>query len=115
MPNLPLYADEGVDGVVVRGLRRLGWDVVRAIDLHPAGTSDEVHFRSAAEMGRVLVSNDQDMLVIAARWHRNGTVFSGLIFWVPNKYQRVGDVLRAFAAAAVEAEANPLRGRVKFL
>ena len=89
--------------------------MVRAIDIHPAGTSDEVHFKSAAKMGRVLVSNDHDMLVIAARRHRNRVTFAGLIFWIPNKYQRVGDVLRAFAAAAAEAETNPVRGRVKYL
>lgn len=115
MANLPLYADEGVDGAVVRGLRRLGWDVIRAIDTHPPGTSDEVHFKSAANMGRVLVSNDQDMLAIAARWHHGRRTFSGLIYWIPNKYERVGDVLRALAAAATEAETNPLRARVKFL
>jgi len=111
----PLYTDEGVDGAVVRGLRRLGWDVVRAIEVHPIGTSDEVHFKSAAEMGRLLVSNDQDMLTIAARQLRDGMEFPGLIFWLPDKYPRVGDILRAFAATATEAEINPGRGWVKFL
>lgn len=111
----PLYADEGVDGAVVRGLLRLGWDVRRAIDVHPAGTPDETHFKSAAEMGRVLVSNDQDMLKIAARWHRDGKQFPGLIFWIPGKHQRVGDVLRALGAAAAEAEASPDSGKIKFL
>ena len=111
----PLYTDEGVDGAVVRGLRSLGWDVVRAIDVHPAGTSDVVHFKSAAEMGRLLVSNDQDMLKIAARWLRDGIAFPGLIFWFPGKYQRVGDILRAFAATAAQAEITPGRSWVKFL
>ena len=111
----PLYADEAVDGAVVRGLRRLGWDVLRAIDVHPAGTSDEVHFQSAAKMGRLLVSNDQDMLIIAARRQRDGIEFPGLLFWVPGKYQRVGDILRAFGAAAAQEESNPAHGRVKFL
>ena len=111
----PLYTDEGVDGAAVRGLRRLGWDVVRAIDVHPVGTSDAVHFNSAAEMGRLLVSNDQDMLKIAARRQRDGVEFPGLIFWVPGRYERVGDILRAFSAAAAQAESNPARGWVKFL
>ena len=111
----PLYSDEGVDGAVVRGLRRLGWDVVRAIDAHPAGTPDEVHFQAAAMMGRLLVTCDQDMLRIAARWHRNRRTFPGLLFWVPGKYQRVGDILRAFAAAAAEAQTDEYQGWVKFL
>lgn len=115
MAYLPLYTDEAIDGALVRGLRRLGWDVVRAIDVHPAGTSDEAHFESAAEMNRVLVTNDQDMLPIAARWQRRGKEFAGLIFWLPSKFQRIGDVLRRSAAAAAEAESNPLRNRVKYL
>ncbi len=111
----PLYTDEGVDGAVVRGLQKLGWDVVRAIEVHPIGTSDEVHFKSAAEMGRLLVSNDQDMLKIAARWLRDSMEFPGLIFWLPGKYQRVGEILRAFAATSDQAEINPGRSWVKFL
>lgn len=85
------------------------------LTFHPVGTSDVVHFNSAAETGRLLVSNDQDMLKIAARRQRDGMEFSGLIFWVPGKYHRVGDILRAFAATAAQAETNPARGRVKFL
>ena len=77
------------------------WDVVRAIEVHPIGTSDEVHFKSAAEMGRLLVSNDQDMLKIAARWLRIAwnSRFDLLAPW---QVPRVGEILRAFAATSVK-------------
>lgn len=58
----PLYADENVDGCLLRALERLGWDVARAAVRFPAGTADEVHFAAAAEASRLLFSHDADML-----------------------------------------------------
>lgn len=43
MPNrFPLYADADVHQPVIDGLRARGWDVVRAIDVFPEGTADDV-------------------------------------------------------------------------
>jgi len=63
-----LYTDADVHGPIVTGLVDRGWDVLRAVDAHPQGTDDEVHFETAAKPGRVLVANDKDQLLIALRW-----------------------------------------------
>ena len=91
MPGrFPLYTDADVHGPLVAALGAHGWDVVRAVDLYPAGTSDTVHFERAAKENRVLVSNDQDMEVIANRWLAEGRPFRGLILWPQEHYKRMG-------------------------
>ena len=66
--RFPLYTDADVHGPLILALRPRGWDLIRAIDLYPPGTADAVHFDRAARENRVLISNDQDMEVIANRW-----------------------------------------------
>ena len=79
--RFPLYTDADVHGPIVTGLIDRGWDVLRAVDAHPQGTDDEVHFETAAKLGRVLVANDKDQLLIALRWieevRRDHTTSSG--------------------------------------
>lgn len=99
-----VYADEHVDGRLLRALKRLGWSVVRAADELGEGKSDEAHFARAAEMGLLLLSNDDDMLRIAADWMRRGKGFPGLVYWHPTKYERVGDALRALLSRASSVE-----------
>lgn len=96
--HFPLYTDADVHGHVVEGLRRLGWDLSRAVDLYPEGVADLVHFARAAREGRILVSNDLDQLLIAAEWLAAGRPFRGLITWA-KEYERrmsIGDILEAF-------------------
>jgi len=88
--RVPLYTDADVHGPLIDALRAHGWDVVRAIDLYPEGTSDAVHFEHAAEENRVLVSNDPDMEVIANRWLAQGRPFRGLVLWPQEHYKRLG-------------------------
>jgi hypothetical protein len=44
-----------------------GWDVLRAVDRFRQATDDSSHFDEAVQQGRVLVSNDSDMKVLAER------------------------------------------------
>lgn len=56
-----LYTDADVHGPLVEALSSRGWDVLRAVDPFPEGTDDVVHFERAAQLGRVMVSNDRDV------------------------------------------------------
>jgi hypothetical protein len=100
--RFPLYTDTDVDGRVVSALVRAGWDVQRGIDAHPERTSDSVHFEHAATAGRVLVSNDSDMLLIGESWAAEGRRFPGLIWWHRRHYQHMnpGDFVAAFEELA---------------
>lgn len=108
-----VYADEHVDGRLLRALERLGWRVVRAAETLGEGKADETHFAKAAEMGLVLLSNDDDMLRIAAGWMRRDKTFAGLIYWHQKKYKRVGNALRALLSLASRVEKRT--GTVLFL
>ena len=102
MGRFRLYADANLHGPVVEGLRRRAWDLVRAVDAHPERTEDPVHFQRAVKEGRVMVSNDVDMKVIAEDWFQAGRPFPGLIWWPKTHHRRmsVGDLMEAFEELA---------------
>lgn len=100
--RFPIFTDNHVQQALVDGLRRSGWDVVRAIEVLPEGTKDPLLFEHAAKAGRVFVSNDDDLWAIVGEWLRTGRAFAGLIYWHPHDYAAMttGELLRAFEALA---------------
>ena len=42
--RFPLYTDADVKGPLVKALVSRGWDIVRAVDVHPEKTNDPIHF-----------------------------------------------------------------------
>jgi len=97
-----LYTDTDIDGRVVKALVRAGWDIERGIDVHPERTLDAVHFEYAVSAGRVLVSNDLDMRLLAESWTAEGRPFPGLVWWHRRHYDVMapGDFVAAFEALA---------------
>lgn len=79
---LTLYMDVHVPIVVTESLRRKGLDVLTSQDDGTATLDDETLLARASELGRVLFSQDQDFLRIAAEWQRAGRTFVGVIFAV---------------------------------
>jgi predicted nuclease of predicted toxin-antitoxin system len=67
-----VFTDNHVQQAVVDGLVAAGWDVVRAIDAFPEGTADAVLLEHAAKESRIFVTNDEDLLAIAAAWLEAG-------------------------------------------
>jgi hypothetical protein len=104
--RFPLYTDTDVDGPVVKALRAATWDVLRGIDAYPERTSDRVHFARAAQEGRVLVSNDIDMKLIAETWFIERRRFPGLAWWPRSHYAVMspGDFVAAFEELAARDE-----------
>ncbi|HVO11545.1 MAG TPA: DUF5615 family PIN-like protein [Vicinamibacteria bacterium] len=95
-----VFTDNHVQQAVVDGLVAAGWDVVRAIDAFAGGTADAVLFEHAARDGRVFVTNDEDLLVIAAAWLDAGRSFPGLVYWHEDDYAAMttGEILGSFEA-----------------
>lgn len=104
--RFPLYADADVQGPVIKALKRGGWDVVRAIELFPERTKDPVHFERAADLGRVLVTNDEGQRQRARAWYEERRAFPGVVWWPQIDYEgrTPGDFLRAFEALAQQEE-----------
>ena len=106
MPGFPLFADENVDGPIVRGLRQRGWQVQHAAERFGESTKDTPLFEYAAKEGLVLVSTDHDMLPLAKQWLLEGRSFR-LIWWEQAETQRIllSVVLDAFDALAAKKHA----------
>ena len=100
--RFPLYTDENVKGALIRALRQSGWDIVRAIDVFPEGTADDVHLEHAANQDRVLVTNDEPLQATAHQWLREGKTIPRLIEWPQEKYKRmtIGELVQKFSELA---------------
>ena len=63
---------------------------------------DDVLFEHAAREGRVFVTNDEPIHIIAASWLKEGRSFPGLVFWYQEDYDSMttGDILRSFDGLA---------------
>jgi Domain of unknown function (DUF5615) len=76
---LPFYMDVHVPSAVTEGLRRRGLDVTSQDD-GTRSVDDESLLERASGLRRILVTQDEDLLVIGARWQAVGREFSGIVF-----------------------------------
>jgi hypothetical protein len=111
--RFPVLTDACVNDHFVGALRDRGWDVVRAIDLYPEKTKDEVLFERAAADDRVFVTNDRPAEAIAIRWLRERRRFRGMVAWPVESYEHrsIGDLALDFEALAKQQDpfAYPVR------
>src|SRR4051794_40104345 len=77
---LRYYVDVHVPAAVTAGLRRLGIDVLTSQEDGTRQADDESLLARATTLSRVLFSQDQDLLAIAANWQASGRQFPGLTF-----------------------------------
>ena len=77
MPSA-LYVDVHVPIAVTEALRRRGLDVLTSQDDGTTTVDDDSLLARAAELGRVLFSQDQDFLRIATQWQQQGRPFPGV-------------------------------------
>ena len=77
---LRLYADVQVKAAITAGLRRRGIDVVTAQEDGSQRLDDEPLLARATALGRVLFSQDDDLLAIARARQVEGVLFAGLIY-----------------------------------
>ena len=78
--SLALYMDVHVAGAIARALLLREVDVITAQLDGTTTLSDPNLLDRAANLGRVLFSEDQDLLREAARRQRSGQFFAGVIF-----------------------------------
>jgi len=106
--------DVHVPRAVTTALRLRSIDVLTAQDDGAAQLDDDRLLQRATELGRILVSQDQDLLREAARRLREGEDFSGVVYAHQLRVtigQIVGD-LELIAAATSKEEWS---GRIEYL
>ena len=78
--SVGLYMDVHVRREVAEGLRRRGVDVLTAQDDNAAELDDPELLDRATDLGRVLFSQDEDLLTEAASRQRSGNHFASVVY-----------------------------------
>lgn len=112
--SVKFYFDVHIFGPAYEQLRARQIDVLRAQDdNHDAATDPELLNR-ATELGRVLVTFDQDFLAEAHRRQRSGSHFAGVIFG-HEVHVSIGQLVADLALIAECLQPDELENQVFFL
>lgn len=108
------YADVHVVFAIVQALRRRGMDVVTAQDRGRQEAADAELLAEALADQRVILTNDADFLVSAARYSAQGETFAPIYFW-PQQGRSVGETFRRILREASLEDYRSACSRVHFL
>ncbi len=78
--GVSLYMDHHVPKAITTGLRVRGVDVLTSYEDGTDQLDDEHLLQRAYELKRALFTQDDDLLEEAAKCHREGKPFSGIVF-----------------------------------
>jgi hypothetical protein len=112
--GLALYMDENVHRAITTGLRLRGIDVLAVQEDGRSGIDDPAVLDRAAALGRVLFSQDEDLLAEARKRQTEGRSFPGVIF-AHQLHVTIGDCVRDLELIAQAADPADLSDRVEFL
>ena len=107
------YMDENAHGGITSALRDRGLDILTVQDEGRQRTPDPQVLDRATELGRVLFTQDDDLLAEASRRQRAGEAFAGVVF----AHQRlsVGQCVECLELIAHAMEPAEFASRVMFL
>ena len=77
---LAYYMDVHLAAAVTDALRRLGFDVITSQEDGTRRATDSALLSRATELSRILVTQDEDLLGIAAEWQGSGRAFPGIVY-----------------------------------
>jgi predicted nuclease of predicted toxin-antitoxin system len=104
------HLDEHVPTAVALGLRRRGIDVTTTVETGLAGAADEDHIAFALSQGRVIVTHDEDFLVL----HSRGVRHAGIAYCHQGD-RSVGELLRALVLVRGRLTPEEMENRLEFL
>lgn len=111
---IPLYMDQHVPRAIMVGLRLRGVDVLTAWEDGASAFSDPELLDRASALGRVLFSQDDDLLVDATRRQAAGLPFSGVVYAHQLRVS-IGECIQDLYLVATAGEVDDLRNSVMFL
>lgn len=104
---LRFHLDANLPNTLAKGLAQRGIDVTTCPQLGMRDASDEEQLAYCLRENRVIVTHDQDFLVIASQ----STEHAGVVY-VPMGKRSVGHMVRRLEALAARAD---LHGEVRYL
>jgi len=112
--TLRLYLDHHVPLAITQGLRLRRVDVLTAYEDGSAELEDPPLLERATELGRVLFTQDEDLLATASEWQKTGRKFAG-VFYGHQLQLTIGQAVRDLELAADVLEPEDLENRVEYL
>jgi predicted nuclease of predicted toxin-antitoxin system len=112
--SLALYMDENVHGAITNGLRQRQVDVLTVQADGRSGIADPDVLDRATELGRVLFSQDDDLLAEAKARQNLAISFPGVVFARQSKVS-IGTCIRDLELIATLGEVEEFANRVQFL
>jgi hypothetical protein len=106
--------DHHVDVAITDGLRKRGIDVLTCRDDGTTTWDDEPLLERAAQLERVLFSQDDDLLAIARRWQKQNQSFAGLIYGHQLDLS-IGQAVRDLELIAGVYDPDDIRDRVEYI
>ena len=111
---LAFYMDQHVPRAITNGLRLRAVDVLTAYEDGASKFNDSNLLERAGELKRVLFTQDDDLLVEAARRLREGISFYGVIY-AHQLYVSIGTCVHDLEAIAKAGEPEDIVNKIQFL
>ena len=108
------YMDHHVARAITAGLRLRRVEVLTAAEDGATELDDSTLLDRASTLGRVLFSQDEDLLAEAARRQAVGQAFGGVVY-AHQVHVSIGACIRDLEVIALVAEPDDLRNQVIFL
>lgn len=112
--SVGLYMDVHVPAAITRGLVLRGVDVLTAQLDGTTQMNDSDLLSRASQLGRVLFSQDEDLLAEATKRQRSGKHFSGLIY-AHQLGITLGQAINSLEILALAGTSEDFADRVEFL
>jgi hypothetical protein len=112
--SVGLYMDVHIPAAITAGLRLRGIDVLTAQEDGGRRLSDEKLLDRATALGRVLFTQDDDLLREAAERQQHGVAFAGVIYGHQRKVT-IGQCIRDLELIAKASEPEDCANRVEYL
>ena len=111
---LAFFMDQHIRSEITEGLRRRGIGVLTAFEDGLSNADDDELLGRATALGRVFVSQDQDLLRITAEWQQIGRVFAGVSFAIQQDID-IGGTIEYLELIAHVMSAEEMRNRVEYV
>ena len=112
--SVQFYMDQHVPRAITIGLRRRGVDVLTAYEDDASEFDDPVLLDRATALGRVLFTQDEDLLAEATYRQRNNIPFGGVVY-AHQLEVSIGDCIRDLELIAYASEAAEFENMVQHL
>jgi len=111
---LAFLMDQQIHSAVTEGLRRRGINVLTAFEDGRSAADDDELLQRATALGRVFVSQDQDLLRITRQWRQAGRVFTGVAFGIQQDLD-IGGTIEYLEMIAHIMSPEEMQNRVEYI